>query len=371
MSASPKASPRIVAIDWMRGLVMVLMAIDHASMFYNSGRFAKDSAGAWQVGASIPTAQFFTRWITHLCAPTFVFLAGTAIAISTARRLERGQSAASVDRDLLIRGAIIVGLDIVFMSALANFFILQVLYAIGISMILMVPLRRLGSRALLWISLGMMLGGELVTSMLAPATGNAHPLVALSLSAYFSKEILVPYPALPWLAMMMLGWAFGAYVVEAKRDESKMPVDKLLVTAGALGLGIFLLVRGINAYGNMALLRDDGSLVQWLHVSKYPPSLAFIALELGLMALILAALMRLETLVGVRKNGPILVFGQTALFFYLMHFVFLGSARAFIPKSGHEAAYIGAASVLLVLYPLCLGYRALKRKYPRSVLRFI
>ncbi|HWB74448.1 MAG TPA: heparan-alpha-glucosaminide N-acetyltransferase domain-containing protein, partial [Nannocystaceae bacterium] len=98
------ASSRLVALDWMRGFVMVLMAIDHASVTFNAGRVSEDSA-AMYMGGALPAAQFFTRFVTHLCAPTFVVLAGAAAALGVARR-------PGVDRDLLVRGLILIALDL-------------------------------------------------------------------------------------------------------------------------------------------------------------------------------------------------------------------------------------------------------------------
>src|SRR5262245_25298873 len=94
---APAPAGRLAALDWMRGLVMVLMAIDHASEAFNAGRVFSDSAWMHRPGTPLPAAQFLTRWITHLCAPTFVFLAGASIALSAERRLAKGESARSID----------------------------------------------------------------------------------------------------------------------------------------------------------------------------------------------------------------------------------------------------------------------------------
>ncbi len=363
---------RIAAIDWMRGIVMVFMAIDHASLMLNAGRVANDSAATFEVGSALPPSQFFTRWITHLCAPTFVFLAGTAIAVSAARRRERGMSAWSIDRDLLIRGVFIASLDLLIMSQIAGTTVLQVLYAIGASMVLMVPLRRLGTNALLGLSLLMIVGGEAVIGLLwDPAGGGVAPLwVNLLFAPRFSHDLLVVYPVLPWLAMMMLGWVFGERFVAAP-PEGRWSAERVLVVGGLSALAVFAVVRGIDGYGTMFLHRADGSIVQWLHVSKYPPSLAYTSLELGLMALSLAGLMRLETKVQARPLSPILVFGQTALFFYVIHFLILGGSARLAEKAGLGLTYLAAFAVLTFLYPVCIGFRALKRRYPQSVLRFI
>jgi len=144
---------------------------------------------------------------------------------------------------------------------------------------------------------------------------------------------------------------------------------------GLMGLGIFALVRGLNAYGNMRLLRDDLSFLQWLHVSKYPPSLSFIALELGIMAIILAGLFRLQLARHgrVRLNNPVLVFGQTAFFFYITHIVVLEVAARSLglhKTEGLVVAVIACLLSLVVLYPLCRWYRGVKAARPESWLRY-
>ncbi len=365
---------RIAAIDWMRGFVMILMAIDHSSLFHNAGRVSEDSAARFVIGSALPPDQFFTRWVTHLCAPTFVFLAGTAIAISAKRRRARGMSQWSIDRDLLIRGAFIALIDLVLMSQLAGFTILQVLYAIGVSMMLMVPLRRIGPKALFASAILFFVFGEALTGLVwDPSNPGAEPFwVNLTLAPLFTESVVVPYPFVPWLAMMMLGWVFGEWMVSVREEEhSDQKIRRVLVIGGVTCLAVFAVVRGLDGYGNMFLHRADGSIVHFLHVSKYPPSLAFVSLELGLMALILALMMRLEPIIGVRDKGPILVYGQTALFFYVLHFMMLGASQAFVPQGDLEMAYLGALVVLAILYPICLGFRALKRKHPTSLLRFI
>src|SRR5262245_1749689 len=107
---------RLPALDWLRGFVMVLMTIDHASGVFNAGRLFSDSAFRYTPGTPLPAAQFFTRWITHLCAPTFVFLAGTSLALSVARRESANEPAPSINRFIVTRGLLIAALDPIWMS---------------------------------------------------------------------------------------------------------------------------------------------------------------------------------------------------------------------------------------------------------------
>jgi hypothetical protein len=143
--------------------------------------------------------------------------------------------------------------------------------------------------------------------------------------------------------------------------------------AGVAGLAVFAIVRYAGGYGDMFLPRTDGSWQQWLHVSKYPPSLTYFTLELGLLAVILAALMKFEERIGFRPNGPILVFGQTAMFFYLAHrLAFDVPATHFGLRGTGDLAttYIVAAIALVALYPACRWYRVVKAAHPTSVLKY-
>ena len=129
---------------------MILMVIDHASMAFDGRHIAEDSAlypGAETM--ALPAAEFFTRWITHLCAPTFLFLAGTALALSVERRVANGAGAWSIDKDILIRGGFIALMDPTIISLGSGRLTFQVLLAIGLAMICMAPLRRLPTWALL------------------------------------------------------------------------------------------------------------------------------------------------------------------------------------------------------------------------------
>src|SRR5215831_4592913 len=149
-SQAAAQSSRIAAIDWMRGFVMVLMIVDHASMAFDASHLDEDSAMyPGSASQALPGAEFFTRWMTHICAPTFVFLAGVALALSIERRVAKGASAASIDDSLIARGAIVGLLDLTVVSLGSGKLNLGVLLAIGTSMILLAGLRRLPTVLLL------------------------------------------------------------------------------------------------------------------------------------------------------------------------------------------------------------------------------
>jgi len=379
------ATNRLDAIDLMRGFVMVLMAVDHSSGQFNRGRVMADGAFSWHAGTPLPAAQFLTRWMTHLCAPSFVFLAGTALALSTARRLgggdgtreSTGERQASIDRHLLLRGLFIASCELVpslFWMPRGRY-LFQVLYAIGSSYLFMIPLRRLPGALLTALAVTVLVFGEALVRAAgwgAPGAPGPTPAVAVLLFVPGSVgRVFVAYPTLYWLAFMALGFVFGQWL-ERRPDPAR--IRRFLLLSGVLSLGLFAVVRGVNAYGNMGILREGPALVQWLHVSKYPPSLSFAALELGLGALVLALLFALEHPATSLFGRFLLVLGRTPMFFYLLHIPLLAlTAKALgVEESlGLGAAYGFAALAVLVLYPACVRYGAYKLAHPGGIARYV
>ena len=368
-------SSRIAAIDWMRGFVMVLMVVDHASMAFDASHLDEDSAMYGSAGMALPGAEFFTRWMTHICAPTFVFLAGVALALSIERRVAKGADAADIDNNLIARGAIIGLLDLTVVSLGSGKLNLGVLLAIGTSMILMAVLRRLPTALLLTLALGWMALGEVVTGWVWQPPGSAHPLAAFFVANASLPGLAIKYPIVPWLAIMVLGWVFGRHMVRFDLGKTRVAPTTVLLIAGVCALAVFVALRMSPAgYGDMFLPRTSDSWQQWLHVSKYPPSLTYYLLELGLLALALTAMMKLEPLIGVRRNGPFLVFGQTAMFFYLAHRLVLEVPATYfgLRDTGDlTTTYVVAAAMLVWLYPACRWYRSLKAAHPTSFLRYL
>lgn len=380
--ATPE-SRRLDAIDVLRGIVMVLMSIDHASEAFNGGRLFTDSFFFYNAGTPLPAGQFFTRWITHLCAPTFVALAGTSLAISTESRRARGESERAIDQHILARGFLILVFELVWMSFAMvgpGRFLLQVLFAIGSSLIAMAALRRLGDRTMLILALVIAFFSEVLLGFVATMSLLEEPTLAMLVAGgrFYDNHLIVAYPMIPWLSMMMLGWAFGRRLVKWRaegKDEARL-ASRTLAIAGVIGLVVFALLRAKNTYGNMLLTREDQSLIQWLHVSKYPPSATYIGLELGIASLLLALLFRV--LAGVRTLPrvlePLRVLGSTALFYYLLHLHLLtlvSKVTGLHEKLGIASAYYGALGVLVILYPLCAWYRRFKATHKTSFARFV
>jgi uncharacterized membrane protein len=363
---------RLPAIDVVRGFVMVLMTLDHSSSAFYAQRALTDGAAMFSPDTILAPLPFITRWVTHLCAPTFVLLAGVSLALSVVRRQRGGAHGALIDRDILIRGALLIALDVVWMGWIWRLGLplqLGVLYAIGVAMIGMIALRRLPPLVVGSLGVAILVGGEAVTSLVDPTT----TLAAATMAGGQVGSIYYLYPFLPWAGFLLLGWAIGMRIAAPgpERPGLGMRSRDWLALAG-VAAGTFVAVRGLNGYGNAHLLRRDGAWtgwIEWLHVSKYPPSLAYAALELAIAFTLLAAVWR-----WARAWKPLVVLGQTALFFYLVHaHLFKGVALALglYRTEGLGATYLAWLIMLVAMYPACRWYLGVKRRHPRSVLRFV
>jgi len=198
--------------------------------------------------------------------------------------------------------------------------------------------------------------------------GGPNAPLALLLTGGQIGPVIVAYPLVPWLAMMALGYALGGLVASQRQGS----LARGFAVAGVLSLAVFAAVRGLNGYGNLQLYRDDGSLVQWLHVSKYPPSLSFAALLLGLMALLFSLFLKLPQ--GARALRPLELLGQTAFFFYVLHAHLLEVAARLLglhKGAGLLATYASTAIVVVCLYPLCAVYRRYKAAHPDGWTRYL
>ncbi len=363
---------RLRAIDWVRGLVMLLMTVDHAGNIFDAAHMHGDAAHDWIVGSPLPAGEFLTRWITHLCAPTFVLLAGASLALSAEKR--RGQPGQT--RFIVTRGLFIAALDPLWMTfafVQYRFFVFQVLYAIGISMVCMAGLRRLSSRALLGGAFAIQVFGELS----AHVHPGAQPLRAvwslLFVGGWVTDQVVCAYPLVPWLSIMMMGWVLGRWLLEPRAALSRA---RALALVGVLSLGIFGVVRGIDGYGNWNLHRDSLDVLQWLHVAKYPPSIAFTTLELGISLLLLAGFTTLEDSARARRPLALLsLLGATAFFFYLLHAHLMWGAQALLhldrDHGGLAKTWLAAALAVAVLVGPCWLYRRYKAAHPDGWTRYV
>jgi uncharacterized membrane protein len=365
---------RLPAIDLVRGFVMVLMTLDHSSSSFNAKRMLTDGAATFAPDTVLEPLQFITRWVTHLCAPTFVTLAGLSLAISVARRQRAGVHGSLIDRDILIRGVLLIVIDAAWMGWIWRLGLpilqLGVLYAIGVAMIGMIALRRLPPMVVGALGLAIMVLGESVIGLLDPTT----TLAAATMVGGQVGSIYWLYPFLPWAGFLLVGWALGMRIAAGSAPGGLGMRARDWWALAAVAAVVFVVVRGLNGFGNEGLLRREGALnpawIEWLHVSKYPPSLSYAALELAIAFALLGALWRARP----RPFGPLMVFGQTALFFYLLHVHILKGvavALGIYKTEGLGVVYLGWVALLALLYPACRWYLGVKRRHPDSLLRFV
>jgi len=365
------AAERQLALDWLRGLVMVLMTVDHASGEFNAGRLFTDSTIFYRPGMPLPLDQFLVRWMTHLCAPTFVFLAGFVLLGSVERRRRDGASEWEITRFIVTRGLFIAAMDPIWMRIVfptpGGTWILQVLYAIGMGLVAVAFLRHIPARWLGLLGVAILLGMEPLAGVAARATGVAGVLAKLLVIPGPVGPFFVGYPLLPWLGILLMGWGAA--------DLARRAPDRFrgrLLVAAAIGLVVFGVVRGLNGWGNLGLLRDDGSLVQWLHTSKYPPAVSYVSLELAISWLLLAAFMTWKPAPVV--DAVLRPLGQSALFFYLLHahlLWLLGLGLGMAGKAGLGMTFLSTALVIAVLVPACNAYRRYKLEHPASLAQYV
>ncbi len=303
---------RLDAIDMLRGLVIAIMVLDHVRDFFHIDATRFDPTDPLKTTPLL----FATRWVTHLCAPTFVFLAGVSILFQKAN----GKAPGDLSRFLLTRGAWLVLLEATVISFGFNFgepfLFLQVIWAIGASMICMAAIARLPARAVLGIGIAILLLYPFLVPPTAGATGIAAivRMLLLAPGVVPGEPILAYYAVIPWLGVMCLGFGLGPLYRLPQADRAR----RLL----AIGLGLllaFAVLRTIDGYGDPSpwLVEPTATrtVLSYLNVSKYPPSPDYVCAMLGLSMLLFLALERLR--------GPVarvlLNFGRTPLFTYVCH----------------------------------------------------
>ncbi len=369
---------RLGFIDFSRGVIMVLMAWDHVAGFWYSQHYGSEGLGGGFTYLGAPLVPYLARFVTHFCAPTFFFLSGTSIAISTARRIQRGASQREVSFHLVKRAGVLV-LLMVFIEG--NAFGLSPLYfgvlgCFAACFIVFSVLRRLPWQAILALSAAIVVLHPLLDLSLIPRQGTGL-LLRLYLHEpsldYYPFQVL--YPVIPWVGVMGLGWCFGVLLNRLDRVRIRKLALPITIT-GVASIAAFVVIRWIDGYGNLVHRGGDG-VQEWLAVSKYPPDLAFLTVTLGGMCLLLALGMVIEdrSWYGKGVTGAILVFGRTPLFFYATHLV-LYRVRPFWVTQPLFTTDIQTTVVfwllgLLVLWRLCLRYEVFKKAHPESLLQYV
>lgn len=393
---SVEIKQRIYSADLLRGVVMMIMLLDHTREFVHTGALQSDPTNLTTTSADI----FFTRWITHFCAPIFVFLAGTSIYLQKLN----GKSIAELSRFLWTRGLWLIVLEftivrfgIVFNLDYSFFGMMQVIWVIGVSMIVMagliyLPVKIVGIVGVLMALLHNLMDGIQVPPNTAFA-GTPPPGLSQSLWVVLhqpgivplfggSSQIFVAYPLIPWIGVMMAGYAFGMIYA----SDSKLRRKRLL-SFGAIATALFVLIRLINAYGDPSLWSAQSSplftFLSFINTTKYPASLLFLLMTIGPAMIVLALTDRIDGKAFWQRIA--IVYGRVPMFFYILQwFTAHGFAVLLTYLAGKDAAYLfknlfemgqtappghgfslGVAYLvwlagLVLLYPLCLWWGNLK-----------
>lgn len=382
--AAPKRV-RLESVDIVRGIIMIVMALDHTRDFFGDVTSSPTNLTTTTV------ALFFTRWITHFCAPVFFLLTGTGAFLSLKRK-----STAELSRFLWTRGLWLIVLDFTVVRCLGLQFnfdyrvtVWNVLWGLGWAMLALAALVRLPAWAVGAFGVVMIATHNLLDGLTAPDVGALTPFInALHAPALLVAgprfTILAAYPLIPWIGVTAVGFALGqVFSWEAERRKT------FLVRLGVALTVAFVVLRAINVYGDPVPWSAQASpaftLVSFLNLNKYPPSLLFLLMTLGPALLLLRA-------VDDNTSGwlrPALVFGKVPLFFFVLHLTLIhllavvaclvryGAVHWMFesPSLDHfpitqppgwpsslPVVYLVWVVVVVALYPACRWFAALKQR---------
>ncbi|HEY0677582.1 MAG TPA: heparan-alpha-glucosaminide N-acetyltransferase domain-containing protein, partial [Chitinophagaceae bacterium] len=379
----PLTRNRIQSIDILRGLIMVIMAIDHVRDFFHSQAMVQDPLNP----ETTTPVLYFTRWITHLCAPLFVFLSGTS-AFLVGQRKSKGE----LSRFLITRGLWLILIEVTIVTfGMAfdpefRFIILGVIWAIGISMVLLGILIWLPFTVILTLGIIIVFGHNILDLKGAASIQQNSPFIGFSHRPTFiplggDRLLMSLYPFLPWTGIMMLGYCIGKWFVPSV--DAVVRRKRLLVLGSGLII-MFFILRAVNAYGDPLPWKSYGNAVgtfmSFMNVQKYPPSLLFASITIGIGMLLLVLF---ETKTN-RLTSILNIYGRVPLFYFVVHFyvIHLLTIAAFYiagytdsqirtpnffilfrpPEFGYPlwAVYLIWFALVVMLYPLCKWYNNYK-----------
>ncbi|TWJ01565.1 putative membrane protein [Mucilaginibacter frigoritolerans] len=349
---------RISSIDILRGAIMLIMALDHVRDFFHHVGPNSDPTDM----ATTTPILFFTRWITHFCAPTFVFLSGVSAHLAGIKRTKSELSAFLIKRGLWLVFVEVVILTFAFsLNPFYNVFILQVLWAIGLSMIL------LGLVVRAPLTVIAVLGGliffchDILDYVTFPKSGVAANLDNLFLVA---RGSVIPlggnrfafdlYAIIPWTGVMFLGYVFGKLYTPAFTQQKR---KKILLYTGIGALALFLVLRIINKYGdpNPWAIQRDGvyTVLSFFNVSKYPPSLLYSFMTIGTSLVILSLIENVQN----KFTNILIIYGNVPFFYYVLHFYLIRSLDVILFfASGYHTDQILSKDSPFLFKPADMGF---------------
>jgi uncharacterized membrane protein len=382
------ATARIASIDLLRGFIMIIMALDHVRDYFHADALVYDPLDL----SKTSVALFFTRWITHYCAPIFMFLSGISAFLVGERKSKKELSLFLLKRGIWL---VFLELTVVHWAWYFNFVgqgvDLTVIWALGLSMIALAVLIYLPMWAILSIGIAMVAGHNLLDGIHVP--GNTLKGFGWALLheqqpfTYNGFLILVGYPMIPWIGVMALGYGLGQLY---KKDYPAEKRKQLLLRLGFSLIGLFIVIRFINVYGDSHVWSKQSTpmytVLSFLNTVKYPPSLLYLLMTIGPALLFLAWSERANGWLSQRVG----IIGRVPLFYYILHLYLLHLLAMFATSfSGHQwgdmvldnALWTGRVDqlkgygfslgvtwlvwilVVVLLYPLCKWYDQYKRSH--------
>jgi len=362
---------RLYPLDALRGLIIVFMALDHANYF-----IAQQHSPGEYWGGPFPTYEsalpFLTRLVTHFCAPGFFFLMGVGMLLFANARWRQGWSAWQISAHFLLRGVILIALQLLVVNPIwkagPSFFpetYIGVLIALGGTMIVGGFLFRLPPIALLLLTLGLLLGTEFLhpsPEMWGQLSNDPWNLTLMRSDG--TGELWSNFPVLPWLELVVFGMLFGRWLLN---DEKKAYQKGLWI--GLALLVLFVILRSADGFGNIRP-RGGDSWIDFLNVVKYPPSLTFTFLTMGVNLIVLWGFSRAGQ--GFQTaSKPLVAFGSAPLFVYVLHLVlYMLMGRNFEPLgTSLPVMYIYWLVGLAILYLPAVWYG--RFKHSKNPLRML
>ncbi len=380
---------RLGSIDLLRGTVMIIMALDHTRNYFHNDAFLFSPTDLDQTSATL----FFTRWITHYCAPVFVFLAGISAYLYGVKRNRKELSFFLLTRGvwLIIAELFILSLERTFNPSYP-FFNLQVIFAIGVCMIVLSAVIYMRPGFILALSILFIAGHNLLDHVHVTSENNPSFLWALLHEpgefTFGHFTFAVSYPVLPWIGIIGIGYCLGSFYSPGYDPVKR---KKIFISLGWSAIALFIILRSGNFYGDAAhwgsQKNEVFSFLSFLNVTKYPPSLLYALITLGPALIFLAYT---EKSLNAWKQ-KIALFGRVAMFYYLSHILLihlLALPGAII--SGYHLSdmvlttrinsvqalkgygfdliivYIIWIAVILILYPFCKWFDRYKRAHQSS-----
>lgn len=364
---------RLLPLDALRGLIMILMALDHANYFVAQRHSSGEHWGG-PFPAYSEALPFLTRWVTHPVAPGFLFLMGVGMTLFAHARRKHGWGEQEILRHFWLRGGLLIGLQLTLINLAWQLgpipfpsVYIGVLVALGGGMALASLFLRLRAWQLAAGAGALFVG----TEMLHPSSSQWGAIFDQPLGLLFGysggdMQLWSNYPILPWLELILFGMAFGQWLLKDARRTFQ--VGLVLGLVFLLG---FLLLRSLDGFGNIRPRAGD-TWIDFLNVVKYPPAMTFTLVTMGLNLVVLWLFARVHE-AGAPLLRALAIFGRAPLFFYVLHlYLYMLLGRLFAPNG---TTIIGMLPFwllgLLLLYPLTCWYGVFKQQQPpNSVLRF-